>query len=60
MVERRIVTKNKAGEVIKIVEHHDPNAEHKLRLSYLRFGVAIGSILTALVMLAAVSRFRLM
>lgn len=55
MVEKRIVTKNKIGEVVKIVEHHDLNAE---RRAYLGYGVSIGVVVTVLIFALALARFR--
>jgi len=57
MVEKRIVTKNKAGEVVKIVEHHDLDAEKRQSQADFRFGVAIGVLASVLVFGVALARF---
>ena len=57
MVEKRIVTKNKDGEVIKIIEHHDPNAEQKALDAKWRVGFVEGVIVTALLFGLALARF---
>lgn len=55
MVEKRIVTKNRDGEVVKIIEHHDLRAEKnrlgKLIVSAILFGLVIGILITTSVVL---------
>ena len=57
MVEKRIVTKNKAGEVLKIVEHHDLDLERKRRLAEWRFVFCMGMLAGGL-LITAFLRYR--
>lgn len=54
MVEKRIVTKNKVGEVVKIVEHHDLKAETRRAFNS---GLCLGVAATVLVFAFALARY---
>lgn len=57
MVEKRIVTKGKGGEVLKIVEHHNLDDENRQKQIDFRFGFVLGVLATVLVFGVTLLRF---
>lgn len=57
MAGKRIVTKNKDGEVVQIVEEHDLDAEQKHSDARWCYGFALGVLATALIFGFAFARF---
>lgn len=52
MVEKRIVTKNRDGEVVKIIEYHDLLADKKRHAAFIRAAFFIGSLVGGLLVAA--------
>jgi hypothetical protein len=45
MVEKRVVTKDKNGEVVNVIEHYDLTLEHKQKMATYRIILCIGLLL---------------
>ena len=57
MIEKRVVTKDRNGEVVKTVEHHDLTTERKERMAQIKFAFLLG-IFVAGIVLNSLARYR--